>query len=183
MKRNEFFLSQYGWKFGKKMLWFFFLNKRCNFLNNKQSPNEFSCGCKFYLVWLWRRVCRLEKFSSIDFLRNFDGKIEVFHVPLIIFFFWKKISLSFLEKKIILFQVQRFFSWIFLGANVMRNFDGKIHTACFVIILISISTFFCFLSGDQICFLHYSFFLICVRPGVWATKKITTHFFLLHIFN
>lgn len=96
------------------------------------------------------------------------------------FFFERKlVSLSL--KKIILFQVQRFFSWIFLGANVMRNFDGKIHTACFVIILISISTFFCFLSGDQICFLHYSFFLICVRPGVWATKKITTHFFLLHI--
>merc|ERR1712241_1157375 len=86
----------------------FFLNKRCNFLNNKQSPNEFSCGFKFYLVWLWRRVCRLEKFSSIDFLRNFDGKIEVLHVPLIFFFFERKL-VSLALKKIILFQVQRFF--------------------------------------------------------------------------
>lgn len=109
MKRNEFFLSQYGWKFGKKCYDFFFLNKRCNFLNNKQSPNEFSCGFKFYLVWLWRRVCRLEKFSSIDFLRNFDGKIEVFHVPLINFFFFERKIVSLSLKKIILFQVQRFF--------------------------------------------------------------------------
>merc|ERR1712241_918634 len=86
----------------------FFLNKRCNFLNNKQSPNEFSCGFKFYLVWLWRRVCRLEKSSSIDFLRNFDGKIEVFMCLSKNFFFERKlVSLSL--KKIILFQVQRFF--------------------------------------------------------------------------
>jgi hypothetical protein len=59
-----------------------------------------------------RRVCRLEKFSSIDFLRNFDGKIEVFHVPLIIFF-WKKISLSFLEKNNLVSGAKIFFLNIF----------------------------------------------------------------------
>ena len=99
------------------------------------------------------------------------------------FFFERKlVSLSL--KKIISFQVQRFFFLNIFRCKCDEKFWRKnTHSLFCNNFDFNKHFFFCFLSGDQICFLHYSFFLICVRPGVWATKKITTHFFLLHIFN
>lgn len=59
----------------------------------------------------------------------------------------------------------------------MRNFDGKIHTACFVIILISISTFFLFSFGGPNMFSSL-FFLsdMCKARGLSNEKNYYTFF-------
>jgi len=129
-------------------------------------------GCKFYLVWLIcvRRVCS-RKIQLNWFFKKFWKKSKFFMC--LIKNFERKVSLFPWKNKS--FQVRFFFSWIFLGANVMRNFDdGKIHSL-FCNNFDFNKHFFSVFGGSKY-FLHYSFFLICVRPGLSNEKNYYTFF-------